>query len=87
MEAVSKLRQAVLIAQWIVIPITAVIGLPPVLAAICGVHIVKWMWVWNGIVWLAVSGALFGAGKVLERGEQGADEGGAADEPSGRQGG
>ena len=87
MEAVSKLRQGILVAQWVVIPITAVIGLPPVLAAICGVHIVKWMWVWNGIVWLAVSAALFAAGKVLERAEVAAEDAGASDAPSGRDGG
>jgi hypothetical protein len=86
-EAVSKIRQALLAAQWIVIPITAVIGLPPVLAAICGVHIVKWMWVWNGIVWLAVSAALYASGKVLERADRAAETGGASDAPKSREGG
>jgi hypothetical protein len=55
------------IAKWIVLPVTAVIGVPPVASALFGVSIVDWRWVWNGSVWIAVSAVLFVTGRVLER--------------------
>ena len=54
------------IAKWIVLPVTAVIGVPPVASALFGVRIVDWRWVWNGAVWIAVSTLLFIAGRILD---------------------
>jgi hypothetical protein len=57
------------VVKWVVLPITAVIGVPPVASALFGVQIVDWRWVWNGAGWIAVSAVLFVAGRLLERRE------------------